>query len=65
MANENKIISGREKICSAYSIGKSTFYWLIEKGAPIKMLKNKYFVHRDKMDEFIGQMTIDEKKVKN
>ncbi len=63
--SEQKTIFGREQICKAYGFGKTTFYWLKEKGAPIRMMGDRYFVHRDSLDDFIYRMTVDNVPEKN
>lgn len=56
-AEPDKVIFTRERICRAYGFGKETFYWLLEKGAPIKQMGSRYFVHRDSLDAFFLEMT--------
>lgn len=57
--NQGKVIFGRDEICKAYGFGKQTFYWLIEKKAPIKKMGARYYVHRESMDQFILFLTIE------
>jgi len=57
--NQGKVIFNRDEICKAYGFGKETFYWLIEKGAPIKKMGKRYFVHRESMDQFILIMSME------
>ncbi len=59
MSGENKVIFGRDEICKAYGFGKQTFYWLIEKKAPIKRMGGRYYVHRESLDQFILLMTLE------
>ena len=56
-AEPDKVIFTREGICKAYGFGKQTFYWLLEKGAPIKQMGSRYFVCRDSLDAFFLEMT--------
>ena len=58
-AEPDKVIFTREGICKAYGFGKQTFYWLLEKGAPIKQMGSRYFVCRDSLDAFFLEMTRD------
>lgn len=58
---EQDVIFGRNNICKAYGFGKDTFYWLIEKKAPIKRVgKNRYMVHRESLDQFFLLMTLED-----
>lgn len=57
--NQGKVIFGRDEICKAYGFGKQTFYWLIEKKAPIKRMGGRYYVHRESLDQFILLMTLE------
>jgi hypothetical protein len=56
-AEPDKVIFTRERICRAYGFGKETFFWLLEKGAPIKQMGSRYFVHRDSLDAFFLELT--------
>jgi len=60
--NQGKVIFGRDEICKAYNIGRRTFRWLIEQGAPIKMTDGRYFVHRESMENFILLKTLETEK---
>lgn len=57
--NQAKVIFGRDEICKAFGFGKDTFYWLIEKGAPIKKMGKRHFVHRESLDQFILIMSME------
>jgi hypothetical protein len=57
--NRQKVIFGRDEICRAYGFGKQTFYWLVEKKAPIKRMGGRYCVHRESLDQFILLMTLE------
>ena len=57
--NQAKVIFGRDEICKAYGFGKQTFYWLLEKEAPIKRMGGRYVVHRESLDQFILLMTLE------
>jgi hypothetical protein len=59
MEQNQKVIFGRDEICKAYGFGKQTFYWLLEKDAPIKRMGGRYCVHRESLDQFILLMTIE------
>ncbi len=59
MENNQKVIFGRDEICKAYGFGKQTFYWLIEKKAPITRMGGRYCAHRESLDQFILLMTIE------
>lgn len=55
---EKKVIVGQVQICKAYGIGRDTFNELIEKGAPIKIVNHRYFVHTETMDAFFKDMSV-------
>lgn len=55
--SENKIIFGRDRICKHYDFGKDTLKTLIEKGAPVKMVNNRYFIHTETMDTFLKDLS--------
>ena len=58
--NQGKVIFGRDEICKAYNIGRRTFRWLLDKGAPIKRVADgRYVAHRESLDQFILLMTLD------
>ncbi len=57
--NQAKVIFGRDEICKAYGFGKQTFYWLVEKKAPIKRMGGRYYVHRESLDQFILLMSLE------
>ena len=54
----SKLIIGREKICTAYEIGKDTFYELINMGAPITKINNRHAIHRDTFEDFVKNLTL-------
>jgi|GEM_PF-5168553 len=64
MKTEQKVLIGRESICTEYGITKQTFKELVKMGAPIKILKGTkdgiYFTHKDALNEFIRKQTTNE-----
>lgn len=57
MKTDTKIIFGRDNICRKYEFGKDTFYYLIEKGAPIKIVNNRYMVHIETLEIFLKNLS--------
>jgi len=55
--NGSKTLIGLSDILNYMKIGKPMFYQFVEMGLPARVINNRWYAHRENIDEFFKQIT--------
>jgi len=56
--NGSRILIGLNDILDYIKISKPMFYQFIEMGLPARVINNRWYAHKDNIDEFFRQYTL-------
>lgn len=60
--NGSRILIGLNDILDYIKISKPMFYQFIEMGLPARVINNRWYAHKDNIDEFFRQYTFNQGK---
>ena len=55
--NGRRLLIGRDEIIEYLSISKGLFYNFVEMGLPAVVIKNRWYAHKDNIDNFFQSLT--------